>query len=180
MRCLPLNTANTDHESRWRELLDKQSIADVVLTYCRGVDRLDFDLVRSCYHDDAVEHHTGYDGGIDGFIAWLREALSPFAGALHMVGNQLVEVAGDQARCESYGTAYHWGEPAEDASVNFTTGFRYVHRFARRDGGWRIAERWAVREWARTVPAGVVRPRTEPGPLPRRDRTDPLYLAGLT
>jgi hypothetical protein len=166
-------------EPQVRELLDKQSIADVVLRYCRGVDRLDLDLVRSCYHDSAIEHHTGYDGGVDGFIAWLRKALSPFSGALHVVGNQLVEVHGDQARCESYGTAHHWGEPADDARVNFTTGFRYVHRFTRRDGVWRIAERWSVREWARIVPAEAVLPRTEPGPLARRDRSDPLYLAEL-
>lgn len=34
-----------------RVLLDKQAITEVVLRYCRGVDRLDMALVRSCYHD---------------------------------------------------------------------------------------------------------------------------------
>src|ERR1700722_16395209 len=52
-------------------LLDKQAVAEVVLRYCRGVDRLDLPAVRACYHDDAVDHHTGFDGGPDDYVAWL-------------------------------------------------------------------------------------------------------------
>ncbi|MER2157629.1 nuclear transport factor 2 family protein, partial [Rhodococcus sp. (in: high G+C Gram-positive bacteria)] len=37
-----------------QDLIDKQAIREVVLTYCRGIDRLDFDLVRSAYHPDAI------------------------------------------------------------------------------------------------------------------------------
>jgi hypothetical protein len=35
---------------------DRWAIHDVLVRYCRGVDRLDADLVRSAYHSDAVEH----------------------------------------------------------------------------------------------------------------------------
>lgn len=160
-----------------RVLLDKQAITEVVLRYCRGVDRLDMALVRSCYHDDGVDHHTGFDGPADDYVAWLDKVLRHLGGTMHMIGNCLVEVDQDRARSETYGTAHHWGEPYDDRSINFTTGFRYVDRFERRDGQWRIAERWAVREWTRSVPPDTVRLKEGVGPEPHRDRTDPLYLA---
>jgi SnoaL-like domain len=155
---------------------DKAEIADVVLRYCRGVDRLDLPLIRSCYHDDGIDHHTGFDGDADRYVAWLSGLLPRFAGTMHMVGNQLVEVDGDVARCETYGTAHHWGEPVGDPTLNFVTGFRYVDRMERRGGQWRIAERWAVREWTRSIPAETVRAKEGAGPSPRRDHDDPVYL----
>ncbi len=38
-----------------RELQDRQSIYDCLLTYCRGVDRMDRELLLSSYHSDAVD-----------------------------------------------------------------------------------------------------------------------------
>jgi SnoaL-like domain len=156
-------------------LTDKQEIAEVVLRYCRGVDRLDFELVRSCYHDDAVDHHTGFEGDADSYIAWLTGLLPRLSGTMHLIGNQLIELDGDVARSETYGTAHHWGEPLTDPSMNFTSGFRYVDTLEKRDGMWGISERWAVGEWTRSIPAETVRPKEGEGPSPRRDRSDPVY-----
>jgi inhibitor of KinA sporulation pathway (predicted exonuclease) len=157
------------------DLEDKQAIAEVVLRYCRGVDRLDLDLVRSCYHDDGIDHHTGFDGDADSYVAWLSRLLPRLDGTMHMIGNQLIELDGDRARCETYGNAHHWGTPLDDPSRNFTSGFRYVDRMERRTGVWRIAERWAVREWTRVVPASAVVEREGPGPSAARGSADPIY-----
>ncbi|HLM18091.1 MAG TPA: nuclear transport factor 2 family protein, partial [Acidimicrobiia bacterium] len=93
--------------------------------------------------------------------------------------NQLIEVDGDTgtAHCETYGVAYHWGDPADDPRRNFTTGFRYVDQFARRDDQWRIARRVAVREWTHVVPADeqLVIPPERDGRRGRRDRDDAVY-----
>ena len=163
-------------EGALRILLDKQAVREVVLRYCRGIDRLDMELVRSCYHDDGVDHHTGFSGPADDYVAWVDKALRHFGGTMHFVGNCLVEVDGDRACSETYGNAHHWGEPYEDPRLNFTSGFRYVDRMERRDGEWRIAERWAVREWTRSVPPETVRPKEGVGPEAHRDRSDPVYL----
>ena len=100
-----------------------------------------------------------------------------FTGTMHVVANQLVEVDGDDARSETYGVSYHWGEPLDDPRRNFTTGFRYVDRFARRDGEWRIARRVAAREWTHVVPAEQhwVIPPERDGRRGRRDHSDALY-----
>ncbi len=55
-------------------LLARQEIHDVVLRYCRGVDRLDLDLVRDCYHPGALDHHTGFDGTVAEYVPWVQAA----------------------------------------------------------------------------------------------------------
>ena len=83
-------------------------------------------------------------GTRDEYVDWVAGVLTRFTGTMHVVANQLVELDGDDdARSETYGVAYHWGDPPDDQRRNFTTGFRYVDRFARRDGDWRIARRVA-------------------------------------
>jgi hypothetical protein len=158
-------------------LLDKQEIYEVVLRYCRGIDRIDMDLVRSCYWPKAVDHHTGFTGTRDDYIAWVEPLVRGFTGTMHLVGNHLVEVEGDTARSETYGTAYHWGEPATDARQNFVTGFRYLDKFERRKGVWRIARRHAVREWTHRVGEEQRLEREGEGPVGSRDSSDPLYLS---
>ncbi|MEY3566868.1 MAG: hypothetical protein RLZ19_882, partial [Actinomycetota bacterium] len=44
------------------EVVAREHIRDVVYRYARGVDRRDFDLVRSCYHPDATDDHGPFTG----------------------------------------------------------------------------------------------------------------------
>ena len=157
-----------------RELQDRLEIHDVVLRYCRAIDRGDFEGVRGVYAADGIDHHTGFDGSADDYVALVRERLESFTGTMHLVGNHLAEITGDHAVAETYGTAVHWGSPAEDARVNFTSGFRYLDHLRRDEGVWRIAERWAVREWTRSE-AGRFVPPEGPGPRGSRGPADPLF-----
>jgi hypothetical protein len=160
-----------------QQMLDEQEIRAVVLRYCRGIDRLDLESVRDCYHADASDEHGTFAGTRDEYVAWVGDVLTRFEGTMHLVANQLVEVDGDRARSELYGIAYHWGDPPDDQRRNFTTGFRYVDRFERRDGRWRIAARVAVREWTQKVTPEQQwhLPPARDGRRGRRDRTDALY-----
>ncbi len=164
-------------EPEVQALLDRQAIRDVVLRYCRGIDRLDLELVRSCYHADATDEHGTFTGTRDEYVDWVGGVLNRFTGTMHVVANQLVELDGDRARSETYGVAYHHGDPPDDHRRNFTTGFRYVDRFERRGGEWRIAARVAVREWTHRVTPEQqwLIPPERDGRLPRRDRTDAVY-----
>jgi hypothetical protein len=146
----------------------------VVLRYCRGVDRLDMELVRGCYHADGIDHHTGFSGLIGDYVVWVKGGLSRFDGTTHVVGNHLSEVSGDTAVAETYGMAVHFGTPADDPRRNFTTGFRYVDHMTRRDGRWAIQERWAVREWTFSD-VGRAMPKEGQGPSGRRDADDPMW-----
>lgn len=157
-------------------LLDERAIRNVVLRYCRGVDRLDEELVRSCYHSGATDEHGSFSGDVEAYIDWSFGLLRAYDATMHFIGNQLVEVLGDVARAESYGVAYHRTQDGEPRQ-NLTTGFRFIDRFERRDGEWRIARRVATTEWVRAE-----RPE-ERWPIPdhlrggRRDLSDPVYQA---
>lgn len=149
--------------------LDRQEIHDVVLRYCQGIDRLDLDLVRSAYHPDGIDHHTGFDGTVDEYVAWVGPQLAEhLAGTMHVMGNHRVELFGDDALAETYVTAVHW-----TTDGGFTTGARYVDHLTFREDRWAITERWAVREWLRPE-GGVIRAVNGPGPAARRDGTDPV------
>ncbi|GAA0941244.1 nuclear transport factor 2 family protein [Actinocorallia libanotica] len=163
---------------RRSEWSDRQEIHEVVLRYCRGIDRVDMDLVRSAYHPGAIDHHTGFTGTVEEYLAWVEPLLRARArtgGTMHVVGNHLVELHGDEAVSETYGTSVHWGEPAHSARANFTSGVRFVDHMTYRDGRWAISERWAVREWTRSD-AGRFMPKEGDGPAGRRDGQDPLTL----
>lgn len=153
---------------------DRTAIHRLVLQYCRAVDRGDYVGVRAVYAHDGVDHHTGFSGAADAYVAWLRERVAVFDGTMHLVGNHLSEVNGDHAVAETYGTAVHWGAPHDDPARNFTSGFRYVDHVRRDPEGWRIVERIAVREWTRSD-AGRITPPEGSGPRGSRGPSDPLH-----
>lgn len=158
---------------------DRFEIHQQVLAYCRAVDRLDLPGIRAVYAPDGVDHHTGFDGGADDYVAWLGRLLPRLDGTMHLVGNHLCHLAGDEAASETYGTAVHWGSPADDARSNFTSGFRYVDHWVRLPQGWRVRERWAVREWTRSDAGritGSTRSGTPSGTAP--GGTDPRDRGG--
>jgi hypothetical protein len=141
--------ADTISQADLKLLLDKQQIHEVMMRYCRAVDRVDEELLRSVYHPDAIDNHGLFNGSAADFVPWcinqLREA---YTATQHFIGNELIEVRGDRAFCEFYFVAYHRyerkGEPRQMAA-----GGRYVDRFERRVGEWRIAERTVVVDWQR-------------------------------
>jgi hypothetical protein len=163
------------------ELAAKREIEEVILRYCRGIDRMDREWVRSCYHPDATDEHGSFAGDVDAFLDWVWKLLPRYASTLHFVGNVLIEVVGNVAAAETYGVAFHRGA-ADVPHLNLITGFRFLDRFEQRAGGpWKIAARVAVTKWSRLDdPAGrwPVPPELRSG---RRDRSDALYalLAGL-
>lgn len=168
MSSAPLNA--TAHPTR----NDRQEIYEVLVRYCRGLDRLDLELVRSAYHADGVDHHTGFSGNIDDWLAHLRILLGKYDGTQHLIGNHFAEIVGDEAVVETYGQATHWGTPADDPLCNYVSGFRYLDHMTRENGRWAIKERWAIRDWTRDATNSYI-PKQGDGPAGRRNAEDPLH-----
>ncbi len=149
-------------------------IRRVIARYCRAVDRMDEELLRSCYHDDAHDEHGSFSGTVDEYVAWVWRLLGQYETTMHLIANQLVEFeTARSARVETYGTAVHRGTSVEPR-LNLVTGFRFVDRFERRSE-WRILRRVAVTEWSVHVPAGAWWPVPESLRHGTRDRSDPAY-----
>jgi hypothetical protein len=156
-------------------LADRQAISDLVLTYCRGIDRLDRELVASCFHSDATDTHGSFNGTIAEFIDWAFGLLQRYDSTMHLVANHLATVNGSAAVAETYGIAYHRSSDP-DPRRNLTVGFRYLDRLERRDTGpWRIARRIATTEWVTAPPSGSEWPIPPDSAVGQRDLNDPLY-----
>ena len=92
-------------DEQLQRLCDEHAIYRVLTDYCHGIDRRDMPLVRSVYHDDGVDHHTGFDGPVDEFVTWVAPLLATFDGTQHTLGNHRVDLFGDHAVSETYATA---------------------------------------------------------------------------
>ena len=124
-------------------LLDRIALTDLVMRYCRGCDRRDFALVRSLYHDDAIDDHgTMFSGGPDEFVAWLPAATAPWELTRHEITNSLFAIEGDRAEGEHLVRAWHRSHPPERRE--FIVHGRYLDRYERRDGTWKFIHRSLV------------------------------------
>jgi len=171
-----------DLEQMIRELYDRQKIHEVVTNYCRGVDRMDRDLLISCYHPDAIDDHGFFVGGPEAFWIWVNHYHCNAQSAhQHIITNHSCELNGDVAHTETY-----WLFAAMDAKDSALTigGGRYVDRMEKRGGVWRIAARKCVAEWGgvpvpSNIPAEFYGMLREGGVI-ARDRSDTSYERPLT
>jgi hypothetical protein len=141
-----------DREALITELLIKEEIRDNMLRYARGVNRLDGDLIKSCFHPDAYENHGSFRGSAIEFAEVLPDRLREgFQFTFHFLGNSLIEIEGNRAAHESYFIGYHRLHPEADGTEkDVIFGGRYLAVNESRDGGpWLIAERTVVNDWGR-------------------------------
>ena len=129
-------------ERRIREELDRAEIYRVLMRYARGLDRLDNELARSCYWDDATEDHGSYVGKPDDFIQWADSTTLAFESTQHGILNHSCDLQGDDAYCETY---YLFTSKAKVAPHLMSAG-RYIDHFQKRSGEWRIANRVCIIE----------------------------------
>jgi hypothetical protein len=173
-------------------LADRLQIQDCMYKWCRSVDRLDYEGMRSVFHDDAIDLHGAYNGPVDGLVDWIRNRHAGIPFSMHAVSNMLIEFAGaDLALVETYvRTTQRYPAEAraaldqlaggragvEGGAMDLMTCSRYVDRFERRDGHWKIARRTLVADWKQfmPVPAGMPTPPAsqETG---RRDADDLIF-----
>lgn len=136
------------------DLLAKEAIRDVVLRYCRAVDRRDFEALKALYHEDATDDHGGmFCGSAADYIAWLPDMVSQMQVLSHQVLNHYIVVDGDEAEGEVYVQAYHLTKDEAGDDVEMIIGGRYLDRYSRRNGEWRFSARKIVMDWNQVQPS---------------------------
>ncbi len=156
-------------------MIEERAILEVLNRYCRGIDRLDEELIRSCYHEDSTDDHGVYKGrGID-FAGFVIPVLSKaFTATMHTLGQSIVEwECEDKARAETYVVARHRRKEGEGEMLE-TVGARYVDRLEKRAGEWKLLDRIVVYEWGTTEPVRSIMP-TEEFVHGLRSKDDPAY-----
>jgi hypothetical protein len=136
-------------------LADELAIRKVLATYAKAIDRGDLELLATCYFDDAQEDRGRFKGSIPEFLAWLGKTLAGFDSCWHLLGEPWIELDGDVGHAETPCLGHHrLREPAPGGERDRLIPCRYLDRFERRGGEWRIASRRTVYEPVLSVAAG--------------------------
>jgi hypothetical protein len=166
-----------DMATRLDELEARQQITDVLHLYARGWDRLDESLLRSCFHADSLHQHGGFKGLSQDFITKAFPMVAKVKNTTHAISNATIELAGSKAVSECYFAAHHrrMNSDNSDEEDYFLSG-RYVDKFEKRDGVWKIAARRGLNTLERILPrADKTMASAAPESLSQRKPDDPLY-----
>ena len=140
-----------------QQLVDCENIRNCLARYCRGVDRADAELIRSAYWPDIDASQLDFRGDCEAFLAWSFPSVAKMDFISHQIGNVLIELHGDSADVQTSFTSYR--RVATDGGMRGTLGGgRYLDRFERREGLWKIAKRLVVVDWSHelgTAPPGL-------------------------
>jgi hypothetical protein len=170
-----------DKLARLGELLDRQDILDAITRFTRGMDRFDRDAFLSAFHPDAEIAAGPFVGPPEPLYDWAKALHEGGQSATqHTLLNHACEIDGDTAHTETY---YLYAARNHDES-NWLAGGRYIDRFERRGGQWKIASRTTVIEWSGLLPSTPIPFGDVPGiglnGVAARDTSDLSYRRPLT
>jgi SnoaL-like domain len=141
-------------DPRLQEMLDHHEIRKLLATYCHACDRADEALMAGTYTGaDSFDDHglvraagPEYARQMTALVVGRTEAVS------HILGQSLIKVDGDSAVAETFFLGLMRLLPGEDGiqRLNQLAG-RFVDRFERRDGTWKIRHRTCVRDTSITL-----------------------------
>ncbi|WP_412516797.1 nuclear transport factor 2 family protein [Actinomadura madurae] len=160
------------------ELEARTRIHDTLLRFCRGIDRKDWRLLLSAFHEDAVDDHGWVAGNPRrDLVPGLQARHETVEHSAHVLTNVAYTfLSSTDARVESYVTVAQRERPGSAGQVRRTQALvRYVDLFQRRDdGAWLIADRTLV--YGDMIVAADGSPFDPPAAftVQRRDGNDPL------
>ena len=161
----------------------RSEIFDTLCRYARAIDRMDKELLSSCYFEDAVDEHIPFFvGPAPEFIEWVMKSLAKLSFSRHEICNVVIDLRGDEAGVESYWNA-RLRAATPTGEVDIIRGGRYLDVFRPDGDRWKIARRRSLPEFSVTYPVTskdlgipVYETRPELAAIKgARDRSDPSY-----
>ena len=136
-------------DRRLQNMLDHHEITRVLTEYCHGCDRCDERHMASVYWDDSWDDHGVHKAPGPQYariaIPEIRDDTQVLS---HHLGQSLIDVDGDKAGAETYFIAVTRTTSTDGRQLCNQLGGRYVDRFERREGVWKIKNRVTVRDWS--------------------------------
>lgn len=138
-------------EVKVQELWNKGEITEIMYKFARSLDRVDGDLMKACYWEDAVEEHQDpiypeqffYNGNAHTFVPIAMKGFETLKVSHHRIANPIIELDGDTARAEAYVYAYHIHEEDGVDKEGILLG-RHHFIFEKRDDVWKIKHRSTI------------------------------------
>src|SRR5882762_45037 len=129
-----------------RALLERDKIRECVARLARGEDRRDAKLISASYWPDSTTDYGVFVGSFDKYLEWVVPGSPAIPVTQHVLGQSIIDVAGNVARVETHVTSYHrvnMGNEERDTVI----GGRYLDRIEKRGAEWRIASRVMLYDW---------------------------------
>ncbi len=165
-------------------LEDRAAITDIIAAYAHAIDRRRWSMMEHLFHDDAQFQFGEIVGDWRSFVEQARALIDPCLATQHQLGQVQFGFDGaDTCHTETYMTAMHTVPPGfpmpevfPDKGVIYSAivAGRYVDRFEKRGGEWRIAQRTGLYDWREfRVVEGVDLSDTPEGAAGYHDERDP-------
>jgi SnoaL-like domain len=123
---------------------DMLAIGQVLARYCRGVDRLDAELLTNVFWPESYDDHGMFQGGRSEFVDWVIPAMrDQYSLTNFMLGQSYFEFRGDRAAVETHFSGRGWGFGGSPELFGSLCG-RYADLFEKRGGEWRILRRTVI------------------------------------
>lgn len=129
-----------------RDLVEKQAIYENLMRYVRGQDRKELELMKSAYWPDGTDNHGSFVGNGHEFCESAYNGQKTIGhSAIHHCSNVLIELQGEQAKCES---AFLYVMIHPKTKITKFLGGRYRDLCEKRNGEWRILRRLCIFDYA--------------------------------
>jgi ketosteroid isomerase-like protein len=135
---------------------DRIALRDLVERYAWAVDARDIDAEVGLFAEEGVllshlmagtEETPLERRGHTQLRRALELGLAQYQRTTHVIGGQVVELAGDEARGTTQCLAHHVYRAGDGADRLLVMAIRYHDRYCKQDGSWRFAERRLRLEW---------------------------------
>lgn len=141
-------------DDRLQRLIDHFEIREVIEAYVHACDRGDRDAVADVYHPDSWDDHGPMKCAGPEFADRVVDSLMTYwKNCNHLLGQSRIKVSGDAAGAETLFFASLTRDADGVTMLDQMVG-RYIDRFERREGSWRIKERLTISEWSSSAPIG--------------------------
>jgi ketosteroid isomerase-like protein len=141
-------------------LLDRAAIHDVLIRYFLGIDLGDRQQVRNCFTDDVKGFYharppvRGIEALMNQIPSFAKQASGEWKISTHFMGNlHFKSLDADVAETETHAFAFLVLTTTTPPDQVAMRSLRYLDRFVRLDGQWRISERMHTLDWAAEVPS---------------------------
>jgi hypothetical protein len=136
------------------EILDqirsRQQIEEQLHRWARGADRIDIEEMQSVFHPKANINYGYSNGPVEEFLPWVVKFHSEeLVWTSHWIVNLLIKFEENKAHSEA-GVDCCLRYKGKDGLADLIVAGRYLDRWERRDGEWRIIDRTSVLDRYRT------------------------------
>ena len=124
-----------DVETRLSKVEAQLGIQQTTTRYCRALDWLDAELLKTCYTPKAAIDYGFYKGPAEGFFPVVMEIERAALHRSHLLSNIAIDLDGESAEVECYGIA----TSTLDGKTLNVFGGRYHNSFQQAAEDWRMS-----------------------------------------